>query len=118
MIKKLRVLLGISRGPCSEKIASGPKTKRPGGGDFRAIEIVPSIDCCAAATRAAGRSYLLRDAPRLPLYGCTRPTTCSCKFLKGADRRHAIRRLLRATETKRLFAGLESRKRGRRSAET
>lgn len=74
MIKKLWGLLGIAQGPRSEQLAPKPKTKQPGGGDFRAIEILPGSVCCAAATRATGRSYLLRDAPRLPLYGCTRPT--------------------------------------------
>jgi hypothetical protein len=74
--------------------------------------------CCTAAMHARGRSYLLREAPRLPLYGCTMPTNCSCKFRKNADRRDGDRRLFGTTETNRWFAGLDSRKRGgRRSAE-
>jgi hypothetical protein len=86
--------------------------------DFRAVEIEPSIMCCAAATQARGKPYLLRGAPRLPLYGCTMATTCSCKFRKKADRRDSDRRLFGATETNRWFVGLDSRKRrSRRSME-
>jgi hypothetical protein len=74
--------------------------------------------CCSAATHATGRSYLLREAPRLPLGACTMPANCSCKFRKNADRRDSDRRLFGATATNRWFAGVENRThRGRRSAE-
>jgi hypothetical protein len=86
------------------------------GGDFRAVSLAPSVRCCSAAEQARGRRMLLREAPRLPLEGCTMPTNCSCKFRKNADRRDSDRRLLGATETNRWFAGPENRKRaGRRS---
>jgi hypothetical protein len=120
MIKVLKGLLGkITR----EHPANAPKPiaklKRANStGDFRAVEIAPSIMCCPAATQAAGKSYLLREAPRLPLRGCTMPLYCSCKFRKKLDRRDSDRRLFGATETNRWFAGRESRKSGgRRSAE-
>lgn len=87
-------------------------------GDFRAVEIEPSIICCTAAMQVTGRYYLLRAAPRLPLYGCTMPMICSCKFRKNADRRDSDRRLFGANETNRWFVGLDRRKQeGRRSAE-
>jgi hypothetical protein len=120
MIKVLKGLLGRSS---REHAANTPKPiaklkRPPSRGDFRAVEIAPSVTCCAAAMQASGRRYLLRKAPRLPLYGCTMPTKCSCKFLKNADRRESDRRLFGAAETNRWFVGLESRKRGgRRSAE-
>jgi hypothetical protein len=68
---------------------------------------------------AAGRPYLLREAPRLPLESCTMPTNCSCKFRKNADRREKIdRRLCGSAEINRWFAGPDNRKRGcRRSRE-
>ena len=119
MIKELKGLLGkISRAP-EKKSTPITRPKRPNStGDFRSVEIAPSIMCCAAATGATGRPYLLREAPRLPLEACTMPTNCACKFRKNADRRDSDRRLFGATETNRWFAGLESRKRGgRRSAE-
>jgi len=120
MIKVLEGLLDkISRERPAKKPAPSAKPKRSKStDDFRAVEIAPNIMCCAAAMHARGRPYLLREAPRLPLYGCTMPTNCSCKFRKNADRRESDRRLLGATEANRWFVGLESRKRGgRRSAE-
>jgi hypothetical protein len=120
MIKVLEGLLGkISREHPANKRTPIAKPKLPNStGDFRAVEIAPSIMCCAAAMRATGRPYLLRKAPRLPLEACTMPTNCSCKFRKNADRRDGDRRLFGATETNRWFAGVESRtRRGRRSVE-
>jgi hypothetical protein len=120
MIKILQGLLGkISSEHAGIQPKSVAKSEPPNKrGDFRAVEIESSITCCAAATQARGRAYLLRGAPRLPLYGCTLPTNCSCKFRKHADRRDSDRRLFGAAETKRWFVGLDGRKRGeRRSAE-
>jgi hypothetical protein len=120
MIKVLKRLLDtISREHPARKATPIAKLKRPNSaGDFRAVEIAPSIMCCAAAMQARGRTYLLRAAPRLPLYGCTMATNCSCKFRKNADRRDGDRRLFGATETNRWFAGVDGRThRGRRLAE-
>jgi hypothetical protein len=120
MIKVLEGLLGkISREHPANKAAPIARPKRPNStGDFRSVEIAPSLICCSAAMHATGRPYLLRDAPRLPLQACTMPTNCSCKFRKNADRRDSDRRLFGATETNRWFAGVNSRTcRGRRSAE-
>jgi hypothetical protein len=119
MIEELKGLLGkfLRKHPKKAAPITRPKT-RQNSGDFRAVVIAPSIICCAAATNARERPYLLRAAPRLPLHGCTMPTTCSCKFRKNADRRDSERRLFGATESRRWFVGVESRKRaGRRSAE-
>src|SRR5271165_4563003 len=83
-------------------------------GDFRAVSIAPSLECCAAAMHARGRPYLLREAPRLPLAACTMPTNCSCKFHKNDDRRDGDRRLFAATETNQWFAGPDNRRNGSR----
>jgi hypothetical protein len=120
MIKVLEGLLGkISREHRANTPKPTAKLKRPNStGDFRTVEIAPGTKCCAAAMQAAGKSYLLREAPRLPLPACTMPAKCSCKFRKNADRRDSDRRLFGASETNRWFAGVETRKRaGRRSAE-
>ena len=120
MINVLKELLSkISRGHPAKKTTAIPRPERSNtGSDFRAVSIVPSIMCCAAAMHGTGRLYLLREAPRLPLEACTMPTRCSCKFRKNADRRDGDRRLFGATETNRWFAGLKSRRReGRRSTE-
>jgi len=113
MIKVLKELLGRSKPTPIVR----PKPSNTGG-DFRAVSIAPSIMCCPAAMHATGRLYLLREAPRLPLAACSMPKSCSCKFLKNADRRDGDRRLFGAVETNRWFAGVESRRRGgRRSTE-
>lgn len=120
MIKVLQGLLGkITRELAATKPTPTERPKRPNiAADFRAVEIAPSIMCCAEAVRATGRPYLMREAPRLPLYGCTMPTNCACKFRKNPDRRDSDRRLFGGTETNRWFAGVDSRTcRGRRSAE-
>jgi len=120
MIKVLEGLLGKNprEHPAKKPTPiAGPKRSNTAG-DFRAVSIAPSIECCAAAIRAAGRPYLLREAPRLPLQACTMPTNCSCKFRKNADRRDDDRRLFGATETNRWFVGPNNRKHGsRRSTE-
>jgi hypothetical protein len=119
MIEILKALFGnISREQPAQNLTPIAAHKRANSsGDFRAVEIAPSITCCPAAMQATGRSYLLREAPRLPLRGCTMPISCTCKFRKNADRRDGDRRLFGATETNRWFAGLDSRGRGgRRSA--
>ena len=119
MIKILREMLGpVWRVKPAQK-TSIANLKRPNRtGDFRAVEIAPCLMCCKAANQVTGRSYLLREAPRVPLMGCTMPINCSCKFRKNADRRDGDRRLFGATETNRWFAGRESRQNGgRRSVE-
>ena len=121
MIKVLKGLLGkISRKHPAKKPTLIARLKRPNStDDFRAVQIAPTITCCAAAMRATGRHYLLREAPHLPLEPCTMPTNCSCKFRKNADRRDSDRRLFGATESNRWFAGVDNRtRRGRRNGDS
>ena len=118
MIKVLRELFGKTarEQPAKKRTpVATPKASTAGAG-FRAVSLAPSLICCAAATRATGKRLLLREAPRLPLQGCTMPTSCSCKFRKNADRRDRDRRLFGTAETNRWFAGPENRKRGTRRA--
>jgi hypothetical protein len=120
MLKVLKELLQkISGVQPTNTLKPIARAKQPNSsGDFRAVEIEPSSACCEAAMQARGRTYLLRGAPRLPLYGCTMPTKCSCKFRKHADRRDSDRRLFGGTETNRWFVGRDNRNRGgRRSTE-
>lgn len=116
MIKMLEGLLGkISREhPARKPTAIAKPNRSATAGDFRAVSITPSLECCAAAMRATGKTYLLREAPRLPLEACTMPMNCSCKFHKNADRRDGDRRLFGATESNQWFAGPDNRKHGSR----
>ncbi len=120
MVKILKAVLGqVARVKPVQRTSIANLKRANHTGDFRAVEIAPCLMCCKAAIQATGRLYLLREAPRLPLMGCTLPTNCSCKFRKNSDRRDSDRRLFGATETNRWFAGHESRQNaGRRSAET
>lgn len=117
MLKILRVLLGAGTSDIAEKSPKPALQKRSNNAaDFRAVEIAPSLVCCEAAKLASGKRHLLRKAPRVPLVGCTMPTSCSCAFRKSQDRRDGDRRLLGAG-TSRWFSGVESRSaQGRRLA--
>jgi hypothetical protein len=118
MIQLFRSLLGgTSREYPAKKPAPSARLKPThAGGDYRAVSLAPSIECYAAAKDAAGKRYLMREAPHLPLVDCTMPANCSCKFRKHADRRDGDRRLLGEAKTSRWFTGSERRaRRGRRS---
>jgi hypothetical protein len=118
MLKNLITMLSKSpRDDCAKKPARNAAVKPAanGNGAYRAISVVPGGKCCSAAKSIAGRRYLSREAPRLPLELCTMSTGCSCKFKKGLERRGSDRRLNGMTETSRWFAGPENRKRAQRS---
>jgi hypothetical protein len=115
MIKGLKVLLGMAaREHPAKKPAPTAKPKPATGGDYRSVSIASSSGCCAAAKSVVGIRYLQREAPRLPLTGCTMPMNCSCKFRKDSDRRDGDRRMFGEVETNRWFAGPEARKCGSR----
>jgi hypothetical protein len=87
--------------------------------DYRAVSFAPNLMCDAVSKdAAAGKRYLLREAPRLPLAGCATPASCTCRFRKHADRRDGDRRLLGMFETNRWYAGGERRNRGGRRSKT
>jgi hypothetical protein len=111
MIQLFRCVLGASsRGCAAKKIAPNPKPRTAAGAiDYRAVSIDLCPHCQAAAKELAGKRYLLRDAPRLPLSRGAPASGCSCKFRKHPDRRDSDRRLLGETETHRWFAGSERR---------
>ena len=116
MIQLLRSLFGGTPRESPTKKPTPIAGAKPShaGADYRAVSLAPNIKCFAAAKDAAGKRYLLREAPRLPLADCKTPANCSCKFRKHADRRDEDRRLFGKTETGRWFAGSERRNRGGR----
>jgi hypothetical protein len=116
MFKALRALLSKPPRQDSAKKAVPKAMVKPAiaGKDYRAVSVAPGIKCCSAANDMVGKTYLSREAPRLPLANCTTPTNCSCKFKKASDRRDSDRRELGVSETGRWFAGPENRKRGGR----
>jgi hypothetical protein len=84
------------------------------GVDYRAVSLAPNAACAAAVREAVGRRFLLRDAPRLPLPGCTKSAHCTCRYRKHADRRDGDRRLFGTMESERWFMGEERRQGGPR----
>ncbi len=59
---------------------------------WHAISVKPGPDACAAADSASDQRWLSREAPQLPLPGCTRPDSCHCTYKHHDDRRAGGRR--------------------------
>lgn len=91
--------------------ASGPL--RP----FQAISIYRGLICCEMARKFSEHRFLVRDAPSLPLSGCTMREKCHCKYIKHRDRRGEARRLIDFGMASRIFDGRERRARGGRRRE-
>lgn len=108
---KRSLLQGLLAGFSSRKeppAVSGPL--RP----FQAISIYRGLTCCQMARRFDEHRFLVRDAPPLPLSGCTMSEKCQCKYIKHRDRRAEPRRLMDFGVGASLFDGRERRLRGGR----
>ena len=79
---------------------------------FQAISIYRGLICCDVARRFSDHRFLVRDAPPLPLAGCSMAKNCQCKYIKHRDRRAEPRRLIDFGVAARLFDGRERRARG------
>jgi hypothetical protein len=85
---------------------------------FQAIAIHRGVPCCELARKFGEHRFLAKDAPALPLRGCTMPERCQCRYLKYKDRRTEARRMVDFGLAARLFDGKERRARnGRRSTD-
>jgi hypothetical protein len=107
----LEGLLARFSGRKEPPAATGPL--RP----FQAISIYRGVICCELARKFSDHRFLVRDAPPLPLAGCSLGTACQCKYIKHRDRRAEPRRLMDFGMSARLFDGRERRVRsgGRRA---
>ena len=67
--------------------------------DFRAISVIVSDPCCAAAQTLKDQRHLVMKTPKLPLPDCTMPQGCKCRYQKHSDRRETDedRRLIGST---------------------
>jgi hypothetical protein len=81
---------------------------------FQAISIYRGLIACDTAKRFSEHRFLARDAPPLPLTGCTMSKTCQCRYIKHKDRRSEPRRLIDFGVATRLFDGKERRALNRR----
>lgn len=59
---------------------------------WHAVSVKPAPSACNAAVSGKNRRWLSREAPMLPLPGCTRPDACRCTYAHHEDRRAAGRR--------------------------
>ena len=59
---------------------------------WHAVSVKPGQPACVAATSGRDRRWLSREAPMLPLPGCTQPDTCKCTYAHHDDRRSGGRR--------------------------
>ena len=60
---------------------------------WHAVSVNPGSRVCPAAVSSQHRRWLSREAPVLPLPGCTRPGNCRCTYEHHADRRAGGRRI-------------------------
>ncbi len=111
MIKVLRDLFGTAPKelPAKKRPSKLPADAQNVMGPYRAVELAPTLMCCAQATRAMGKRILMRDSPSLPFKGCTMPKDCSCKFRKISDRRDGDRRLFGGRDINPWFVNTERR---------
>ena len=70
------------------------KPDKPPAGDRRwhAVSVKPGTSPCPAAVSGKNRRWLSREAPLLPLPGCTKPDACHCTYHHHDDRRAGGRR--------------------------
>jgi hypothetical protein len=59
---------------------------------WHAVSVKPGPAACNAAVSGKNRRWLSREAPMLPLPGCTQPDTCRCTYQHHDDRRSGGRR--------------------------
>jgi hypothetical protein len=95
-----------------------PQSAAKPANPYQAVAIIACKDACPAARQIAGRKFLARSAPRLPLQGCTRSGTCTCRFEKHQDRRSTEQREPYADARGIAYPGVEKRlTRGRRKSD-
>ena len=95
-----------------------PQAPRTQPSRYQAIAIFRGATCCSMARKFSEHRFLAREAPSLPLKGCTMPQGCQCAYLRFKDRRGESRRLddFNAA-TRRAQSGERRGSRGRRSSD-
>jgi hypothetical protein len=59
---------------------------------WHAVVVTTGKSCCQASIGARHTRFLSKEAPPLPLAGCTQPKHCLCKYKHFTDRRAGPRR--------------------------
>ena len=85
---------------------------------WSAVRIAPDNEACPKVMALRDKRFLARDAPALPLKGCTRSGACNCSYRHYADRRAGPRRDDAPSAGRTVRAPLERRAaRGRRGSD-
>jgi hypothetical protein len=72
--------------------ANKEKEKPKSDRRWHAVSVKPASGACSAAVSGKSRRWLSREAPMLPLPGCTKPDACRCTYAHHDDRRSGGRR--------------------------
>ena len=73
--------------------AGGTVGKSPAASKrWHAVSVKPCSGACQASASNRKQRWLSREAPQLPLPGCTRPDSCHCTYQHHEDRRAGGRR--------------------------
>ncbi|HEY4880894.1 MAG TPA: hypothetical protein VIH80_01840 [Steroidobacteraceae bacterium] len=76
---------------------------------WSAVRIDTHGEACAKAMALRGKRFLGRDAPALPLKGCTLSAACHCSYRHYVDRRGGQRRSVAAGASRTADAAPERR---------
>ena len=80
---------GNSKSKGSQSKAAATVPAKP---DFRSAEIIPgNAGACLAARELAGKRFLAKKVPMIPLRDCNYPN-CHCSYRRHLDRRQLTRR--------------------------
>jgi hypothetical protein len=110
-----RTLLSVLLSRLTKAPQPEPKKVAPAR-PFQAISIFKGPRACEMARKFSEHRFLAREAPQLPLTGCTMSDSCECRYIRHKDRRAEPRRLVDFGIATRLFDGRERRlRRGRRT---
>jgi hypothetical protein len=85
---------------------------------WHAVSVKPGQRACAAATSGRELRWLSREAPMLPLPGCTQPDSCHCTYSHHDDRRSGSRRANEMDAFVRPVKVVNERRRGRNRRST
>jgi len=92
LVLQLQRRRDVARATVVSGALSRREARRPAN-PFAAVSVRPGGDSpCKAALDADGMRYLAVKAPRVPLAGCDRKGTCTCRYVRHADRRRPVDR--------------------------
>lgn len=73
------------------KQLAAPAAKRDPRSSYHCVEVRAGVRACEAAQQLGNARFLPKEAPGLPVSGCTEHA-CACRYIHHADRREDDRR--------------------------